>query len=79
MPNSRSNKPQKLALAARLLMELGARETDLLASGGKTLADLGLQERLEAACREAVGRPLDRMVSQPSLATPELFIMAAAE
>lgn len=67
------------AMAAFLLIELGARETDLLASGGKTLADLGLQGRLEAACREAVGKPLDRMVSQPVLAALELSIAAAAE
>ncbi|WP_156375660.1 hypothetical protein [Methylobacterium sp. Leaf125] len=65
-------------MAALLLMELGARETDLLASGGKTLADLGLQGRLEAACREAVGRPLDRMGSHPTLAASELSITAVA-
>ncbi len=54
------------AMAAFLLLELGAAETDHLADGRKSLADLGLQDRLEAACRMAVGKPLNRIESRPS-------------
>jgi hypothetical protein len=52
------------AMAAFLLMELGAAETDDLATGLKSLSELGLQERLEAACRRAIGRPLERIDQQ---------------
>ncbi|AMB44058.1 VPA1269 family protein [Methylobacterium sp. AMS5] len=53
------------AMAAFLLLELGAAETDHLAAGRKSLSDLGLQDKLEAACRTAVGKPLNRIEARP--------------
>lgn len=49
------------ALSALLLIELGAREAERLASGATTLADLGLQDRFEDACRRAIGSPMARV------------------
>ncbi|MEH3119630.1 MAG: hypothetical protein PGN25_19120 [Methylorubrum populi] len=66
------------AMSAFLLMELGARETDLLASGRKSLSDLGLQERLETACRDAVGKPLGRMVAPSALSSSYLQVETQA-
>jgi hypothetical protein len=49
------------ALATLLLSELGAMEAQNLIDGRKTLADLDLQDRLEGAVRQSIGRPLQRL------------------
>ena len=63
------------AMAEMLLIRIGAVEADNLFEGRKTLADLGLQEPLEAACAKAVGKPLPRLAA-PTLA-PRLIDLAA--
>ncbi|MGY3617756.1 VPA1269 family protein [Bradyrhizobium sp. USDA 10063] len=66
------------ALAALLLIELKATETQNLIDGKKTLAEYGgLQERMEATARKAIGRPLDRL-ALPKPNNPPI-IEAAAE
>ena len=68
------------AMATLLLIELGATETDHLIAGRKSLADLGLQAGLEAACRKAIGRPLSRIGAPPPRVTQQSYIdMSAAE
>ncbi|RVA56808.1 hypothetical protein EN933_05430 [Mesorhizobium sp. M7A.F.Ca.US.001.01.1.1] len=54
------------AMAALLLTELGALETQTLIEGSKTLADLGIQDRLEEVIKKSIGRPLDQMTFSPS-------------
>jgi hypothetical protein len=49
------------ALAQIVLMELGAVEAQHLIDGQKTLADVGLQDRLEKAVAAAIGRPIERL------------------
>jgi hypothetical protein len=51
------------ALAELFLMELGADETQSLIEGKKTLAEVGLQLRLEQAATAAVGRPVDGLTT----------------
>jgi hypothetical protein len=65
------------ALAELLLVELGATETQHLIEGRKTLADLGLQEKLERAAAAAIGRPIERLALARPSRTP--FIEADAE
>jgi hypothetical protein len=62
------------AMAALLLTELGAAEADNLIEGRKTLADLGLQDRLQDTVRACIGRPLDRMaLPSPSRAPAKVL------
>lgn len=64
------------ALAELLLVELGAMEAQNLVEGRKTLAEVGLQDRLERVAAAAIGRPLDRLAfAQPTVP----LIEAAAE
>jgi hypothetical protein len=64
------------ALAQLLLVELGATETQNVIEGRKTLADLGLQEKLERAAAAAIGHPIEKLsLAPPAAATIE----AAAE
>jgi hypothetical protein len=61
------------ALAQMLIVELGAVEAETLIDGRKTLADLGLQTKLESAAAAAIGRPIERlMLSPPSAARPSI-------
>lgn len=55
------------AMAKFLLMELGAWETEHLATGRKSLVELELQEGFDAACRSAIGRPLERIEMRPTI------------
>lgn len=64
------------ALAEMLLVEIGAAETQAVIEGRKTLADLGLQAKLERAATAAIGRPMERLVLSPPTAP---LIEAAAE
>ena len=64
------------ALAELLLVELGAVETQNVIEGRKTLAEVGLQDRLERAAAAAIGRPIDRLVIAPPTAP---MIEAVAE
>lgn len=60
------------ATAKFLLTECGATETEHLIAGRKSLADLGLQVRLEEAAKAAIGRPFERLkLSHPKVATFE--------
>lgn len=63
------------ALAQMLLVELGAAEAQNLIDGRKSLADLGLQDKLEKVAAAAVGRPIVRL----SLPRPHAVIDFAAE
>lgn len=63
------------ALAEMLLVELGATEAQNLIDGRKSLADLGLQDKLETVAAAAVGRPLERL----ALPRPHAVIDVAAE
>jgi hypothetical protein len=63
------------ALAQMLLVELGASEAQNLIEGRKSLADLGLQDKLETVAAAAVGRPIERL----ALPRPDTFIDIAAE
>lgn len=63
------------ALAELLLVEIGALETQNVIEGRKTLADLGLQERLEHAAVAAIGHPIERLV----LPSPSWPVIEAAE
>ncbi|MCK9908191.1 VPA1269 family protein [Microbacteriaceae bacterium K1510] len=57
------------ALAEMLIVELGAAETEAVIDGRKTLADLGLQDKLEVAATNAIGRPIERLLlSAPATA-----------
>ena len=59
------------ALAQMLIVELGAAEAQTLVDGRKTLADFGLQEKLEAAASRAIGHPMDRLaLPRPASAAP---------
>ena len=60
-----------------LLVELGAAEAQNLIEGRKTLADFGMQMKLEEAATRAIGRPIDRLAlpAQPR----RLLIDIAAE
>jgi hypothetical protein len=60
------------ALAQLLLVELGASETQNVIEGRKTLAELGLQERLEDAARAAIGRPIERLTFTSTASTAGL-------
>lgn len=65
------------AMSAMLLGVVGAIETQNLVDGRKTLADLGLQDRLDAVVRQSIGQPLDPMplikqIRQGRQATVEL-------
>ncbi len=53
------------AMAAFLLTQLGAIESQNLIEGHKTLADLGLQQPLEEVVRRTIGAPLARLESRP--------------
>ncbi|MDO9294354.1 VPA1269 family protein [Bradyrhizobium sp.] len=63
------------ALAQMLLVELGAAEAQNVIEGRKSLADLGLQDKLETVAAAAVGRPIERL----SLPRPAALIDIAAE
>ena len=63
------------ALAQMLLVELGASEAQNLIEGRKSLADLGLQDKLETVAAAAVGRPIERL----ALPRPDTFTDIAAE
>jgi Putative phage integrase len=65
------------ALAQLVLAELGAAEAEHLIEGRKTLADFGLQERLEKAAASAIGRPIEKLAM--SAPRPPILIEAAAE
>jgi hypothetical protein len=65
------------ALAQMLLVELGAAETQNVIEGRKTLADLGLQDKLERAAAAAIGHPIERLVLPSPPTMP--IIEAAAE
>jgi hypothetical protein len=66
------------ALAALLLGELGAQETENLIEGRKTLADLGIQHGFDDAVQRALGKPLDR-VGPPRRERPMIVDLAPAE
>jgi hypothetical protein len=66
------------ALAQMLLVELGAAETQHLIEGRKTLADFGLQDKLERAAAAAIGHPMERLALSKPTSSPPL-IEAAAE
>lgn len=53
------------AMAAFLLTQLGAIESQNLIEGHKTLADLGLQQPLEEVVRRTIGAPLTRLELRP--------------
>lgn len=63
------------ALAQLLLVELGAAEAQNVIEGRKSLADLGLQDKLETVAAAAVGRPIERL----SLPRPYAVVDVAAE
>jgi hypothetical protein len=65
------------ALAQLVLAELGAAEAEHLIEGRKTLADVGLQERLEKAAASAIGKPIEKLAM--SAPRPTILIEAAAE
>jgi Putative integrase len=65
------------ALAQMVIVELGAAEAQNLIEGKKTLADFGLQEKLEAAAARAVGHPIDRLaLPAPSPARSVIDVQA---
>jgi hypothetical protein len=65
------------AMAAVILIEIGAHETQALIEGRKTLADLGMQERFESACRRAIGPPFAKVA--PLLPSTSIDLPPAAE
>ncbi|MBR0841743.1 hypothetical protein JQ607_16215 [Bradyrhizobium liaoningense] len=62
------------AMAQMLLVELGAAETQNVIDGRKSLADVGLQDKIERAAEAAIGRPIERLV----LAPPSVPVIEAA-
>lgn len=62
------------ASSAFILSEVGALEAQNLINGSKTLAELGIQDRLEDLCRATLGKPLERLPPMTSgrLATATL-------
>jgi hypothetical protein len=64
------------AMARMLLVELGAAEAQNVIEGRKSLAEVGLQDKLERAAAAAIGRPIERLVLAPPTAP---LIEAAAE
>jgi hypothetical protein len=64
-------------LAQMLLAELGAAEAQNLIEGRKTLADLGLQTKLEEAATRAIGRPIDFLMLPAPGQIPAIINLAA--
>ena len=64
-------------LAQMLLAELGAAEAQNLIEGRKTLADLGLQTKLEEAATRAIGHPIDRLALSAPAQVPAIINIAA--
>lgn len=62
------------ALAQMLIVELGATEAQKLIDGRKSLADVGLQERLEQAATRAIGHPMERL----SLSGPVITLASSS-
>ena len=65
------------ALAQMLLVELGAAEAQNLIEGRKTLADFGMQMKLEEAATRAIGRPIDRLALPAPAQVPAIINIAA--
>jgi hypothetical protein len=65
------------ALAQMLLVELGAAEAQNLIEGRKTLADFGLQMKLEEAATRAIGHPIDRLALSAPAQVPAIINIAA--
>jgi len=65
------------ALAQMLLVELGAAEAQNLIEGRKTLADFGLQMKLEEAAARAIGHPIDRLALPAPAQVPSIVNIAA--
>ena len=59
------------------VIRVGAEEVDNLIEGRKTLADVGLQESLEAACAHAIGSPLPKLGLMAPTSAPRLIELAA--
>jgi hypothetical protein len=67
------------ALAQMLLVELGAAEAQNLIDGRKTLADVGLQAKLETAAAGAIGSPISGLaLPRPALARPVIDVSTEA-
>lgn len=67
------------ALAQMLLVELGAAEAQNLIEGRKTLADLGLQTKLEEAATKAIGHSIHGLALPAPMQTRPPAIEIAAE
>jgi hypothetical protein len=67
------------ALAQMLLVELGASEAQNLIDGRKTLADLGLQSKLETAAAGAIGLPISGLaLPRPAGDRPVIDVSSGA-